>query len=331
MHWLGVWALLPTPTPVLEPTPALVLPPTVEPLGEAVDPVLVPEPMLPLMPPALVPPEAPPDAPPDCAHDAPATATNAAATATVIALTITIESPWSIEEDCAGRRCKSDACRILSSWRVTMSAKPVIACAPNGPYLLKDMQASSAPNLVRSSGTAYDATRGVALCRCGGSKNKPFCDGTHKTNAFSDRKLADKSNDRRDGYRGKRITIFDNRAICAHAGVCTDSLKSVFLYGKEPWIDPDGAAVDEIIATVRKCPSGALSYAIDGVEAESPSRSPKVLVVDNGPYAVSGVELAGQQFGDGASREHYTLCRCGASKNKPFCDGSHWSVEFRDP
>jgi CDGSH-type Zn-finger protein len=43
------------------------------------------------------------------------------------------------------------------------------------------------------------------------------------------------------------------------------------------------------------------------------------------------VELAGAPFGAGASRERYTLCRCGASKNKPFCDGSHWHVDFRDP
>src|SRR5689334_7108820 len=132
-----------------------------------------------------------------------------------------------------------------------LSTKPRITCAPNGPYLLKDMQASAEPNLVRSSGAAYDATRGVALCRCGGSKTKPFCDGTHKTNGFSDRKSAGNSSDPRAAYRCKRITIFDNRAICAHAGVCTDSLKSVFLYVKEPWIDPDGAAVDEIMAAVR--------------------------------------------------------------------------------
>jgi CDGSH-type Zn-finger protein len=43
------------------------------------------------------------------------------------------------------------------------------------------------------------------------------------------------------------------------------------------------------------------------------------------------VELVDVPFGEGASREHYTLCRCGASKNKPFCDGTHWSIGFRDP
>jgi CDGSH-type Zn-finger protein len=55
-------------------------------------------------------------------------------------------------------------------------------------------------------------------------------------------------------------------------------------------------------------------------------------VTKDGPYAVTGAaELAGVAFGDGASREHYTLCRCGASANKPFCDGSHWRIEFHDP
>ena len=142
---------------------------------------------------------------------------------------------------------------------------------------------------------------------------------------------ADASKNRRETYAGKRITIFDNRAICAHAGVCTDNLKSVFLYGKEPWIDADGASVQEITDTVRKCPSGALSYAIDGVEGAAPQRQEMVTVTDNGPYAITGgVELMNTPFGAGASKEHYTLCRCGASKNKPFCDGSHWSVGFTD-
>lgn len=121
MHWLGVDALLPTPASVLEPTPEPVaLGELVDPVLEpTLDPVLAPAPVEPLMPPALVPPadvppallpalpaappEAPPEAPPappDCAHDAPATATNAAATAAAIVLTITIESPWSVKQDC---------------------------------------------------------------------------------------------------------------------------------------------------------------------------------------------------------------------------------------
>jgi hypothetical protein len=86
---------------------------------------------------------------------------------------------------------------------------------------------------------------------------------------------------------------------------------------------------------VRRCPSGALSYSIDGVEYRDPEeqRNPTVTVLKNGPYHITGgIELIGEniQFGEGASKEHYTLCRCGASENKPFCDGAHKSSNFND-
>jgi CDGSH-type Zn-finger protein len=203
-----------------------------------------------------------------------------------------------------------------------------ITCLPNGPYALSKGDVT----LRREDGTAFDARAGVALCRCGGSANKPFCDGTHRKNGFSDRNTADPDGNRRVAFSGKDITIFDNRAICAHAGFCTDRLKSVFRMHTEPWIDPDGASVAEVVATIEKCPSGALSYARDGVEAQPPRREPMVTITNDGPYSVTGgVELVGVSFGDGASGEHYTLCRCGGSKNKPFCDGTHWSIGFKDP
>jgi CDGSH-type Zn-finger protein len=210
---------------------------------------------------------------------------------------------------------------------------PKIACLPNGPYyLLVNMTPTAVPNLCRSNGEACSTVPGIAMCRCGGSKNKPFCDGTHGTNGFTDRRIADDTQNRRASYVGKRITIHDNRGICAHAGFCTDRLASVFRMKQEPWIDANGASAEEIIETVRKCPSGALSYSVDDVEYHREAREPMVTVTDDGPYAITGgIELIGVTFGEGASKEHYTLCRCGASKNKPFCDGSHWDVGFRDP
>ena len=209
---------------------------------------------------------------------------------------------------------------------------PKLACLPNGPYyLLNDTTPTAVPNLRRGNGEPCANVRGVALCRCGGSNNKPFCDGTHGTNEFSDQRIADDTQNRRMSYIGKRITIHDNRGICAHAGFCTGRLESVFRIGQEPWIDADGASAEEIIETINKCPSGALSYSIDTVEYRDQEREPMVTIADDGPYAITGgIELIGVTFGDGASKEHYTLCRCGASKNKPFCDGSHWQVGFRD-
>jgi len=79
---------------------------------------------------------------------------------------------------------------------------------------------------------------------------------------------------------------------------------------------------------VGKCPSGALSYSIDDVEYRDDSeRPPSAFVAASGPYALKGgCELADAEWGAGASTEHFALCRCGGSKNKPFCDGSHWTV-----
>jgi CDGSH-type Zn-finger protein len=208
----------------------------------------------------------------------------------------------------------------------------MISCVPNGPYYLDPGVQTGTSLLRRAGGAALVAEKRVALCRCGGSKNKPFCDGTHRVNGFTDGRLADPEANRRASYAGTRITIHDNRAICAHAGFCTDGLATVFRMREEPWIDANGASAEAIIETIRKCPSGALSYSIDKVEYAAEHRPPCVTVTDNGPYAITGgVELVDVAFGAGASREHYTLCRCGASKNKPFCDGSHWSIGLQDP
>ena len=137
--------------------------------------------------------------------------------------------------------------------------------------------------------------------------------------------------DKVDSYRGARITIRDNRSICAHAGFCTDKLASVFKMNHEPWIDADGANVDDIIAAVDRCPSGALSYTLEGGDVMAGASGPKVTVAKNGPYVVTGgIEIMGQTLAAGASGDKVTLCRCGGSKNKPFCDGTHWHIGFND-
>ena len=99
----------------------------------------------------------------------------------------------------------------------------------------------------------------------------------------------------------------------------------------EPWIDPNAEAVNKIIEVIGQCPSGALSYSIDNVEYGDQNRPAQITISKDGPYFVTGgIELKDEPHSQGASLEHYTLCRCGSSKNKPFCDGTHWSVEFKD-
>ncbi len=181
-------------------------------------------------------------------------------------------------------------------------------------------------------GAGIEAPPAYSLCRCGGSSRKPFCDGTHKSNNFNGREFASKDTaaDRAQKYAGEGVTIHDDRSRCAHAGVCTDKLREVFKLGVEPWIDPNGAEADEIIRVVSLCPSGALSYSMPGsAEAVEHPEEPGITVEKDGPYHVRGLQVVA---GDGEAydpRERQALCRCGGSRNKPFCDGTHWYMGFK--
>jgi hypothetical protein len=105
----------------------------------------------------------------------------------------------------------------------------------------------------------------------------------------------------------------------------------VFTHGRTPWIDPDQAAAEDIVAVINRCPSGALRYTVNGEVGPRHAEPVSIHIRRNGPYEVKGsVALRTSFWCESASREIYSLCRCGASRNKPFCDGSHWRVKFTD-
>src|SRR5262249_45974662 len=110
-------------------------------------------------------------------------------------------------------------------------------------------------------------------------------------------------------------------------------LPGVFRADQEPFVDPHGAQPEDIVAVVKDCPSGALAYAAgDDPTPVERNESPSVTPIKDGPYRVRGavtvVSADGRVY---EARERPALCRCGQSGNKPFCDGSHWYAEFRDP
>lgn len=204
--------------------------------------------------------------------------------------------------------------------------KPNIKPLGNGPLMVQNLQ-----NFSNSRGEPIQTSPKLALCRCGASKNKPFCDGTHASIGFKTEKEEGRVPDKKDTYKGANITIHDNRGICSHAGFCTDNLPGVFRMGTEPWIDPNAADVEEIKRIIRLCPSGALSYTENNKETTVFHDTPEIVIAKNGPYHVKGgITIEDVDLGDGASQEHYALCRCGKSKNKPRCDGSHWYAAFKD-
>ena len=233
----------------------------------------------------------------------------------------------------AGERAQ----RIAELGQLQRTLPPAIVTAKNGPYLVTNVPAVRTP-----LGQTLTLPPQLALCRCGGSAIKPFCDGTHASSGFTDTKDPNRVPDQRDTYPGQQVTVFDNRGICQHSGLCTDRLPTVFRTDAEPFVAPSGGRMDEIVRAVRDCPSGALGLAFDGEEARDLAdwhgqREAAIEVTQDGPYRVTGgISLTDATGADvpraaGSSREHYALCRCGHSQNKPFCSGMHWYVEFRDP
>ena len=170
----------------------------------------------------------------------------------------------------------------------------------------------------------------MALCRCGASKNKPFCDGSHNEIGFDSAPSEDRTKDEILTYEGREITVHYNRLLCSHAAECGRRQKAAFDSSRKPWIVVDNASKEGIIEVVKACPSGALRYSLPG---ESPrharDETDGVTVEKDGPYRVTGIPLASPRLATGANPDKYVLCRCGASKNKPYCDGSHHDIGWK--
>ena len=171
----------------------------------------------------------------------------------------------------------------------------------------------------------------MALCRCGQSKNKPYCDGTHARVGFTSERDPSHTPDGVVDYPGAEIKVHFNRLQCSSSEECAHGLPKVFEHGRNPWVEPRHASAEEIVAVIQRCPSGALRYTHKEAVGPEHSGPPSIRIRKNGPYEVrGGVPLRSPFWMEQASRQIYTLCRCGKSKNKPFCDGSHWRVNFKD-
>jgi CDGSH-type Zn-finger protein len=190
---------------------------------------------------------------------------------------------------------------------------PRIQSAPDGPYLVTNV-----PRMTDWLGVALTPTPQVALCRCGASMLKPWCDGSHVQIGWNDAKSDSRVPDQLDRYHGIGVTIADNRGTCAHSGFCTDRLPTVFRAEQEPFVAPAGGRVDEIVRASLDCPSGALSVTTNSTDPVGHSdslREPAIEVSQDGPYRVTGgvglLDRDGREEArnDGASLEHYSLCR----------------------
>jgi CDGSH-type Zn-finger protein len=216
---------------------------------------------------------------------------------------------------------------------------PTISATPNGPYRVRGVRRivwrepvsteAGEPVAWRTGEVVADEDTEYWLCRCGNSRNKPFCDNSHRRVGFEaeDAAPAGARQERVTSYGGADFVLDDDRSICAHAGFCATKATNAWKLAARS--DRDTADTSQLVAMGQRCPSGALTVRTDE-DALEPALPVEIALIPDGPLWVTGgvrVERSdGQQL---EVRNRTTLCRCGASKNKPLCDGSHSDVGFQ--
>ena len=216
----------------------------------------------------------------------------------------------------------------------------------NGPYLVHGRpplrQEFILPN-DRGNSWEYGAGREfptagrdpVALCRCGHSRRAPFCDGAHRQAGFDGTETASRAPilEGAKEYPGPNYVLLDNEAYCAFARFC-DAFGQVWNLVAEGEQLSDELALREAF----HCPAGRLMIRKRGSdELLEPQLAPAIGVLEDpaigcsGPlYLKGGIRVEGEDGTSYEVRNRQTLCRCGASANKPFCNGAHASVKYQD-
>jgi CDGSH-type Zn-finger protein len=225
-------------------------------------------------------------------------------------------------------------------WHGVNEQTPTIRIETGGPYRVSGSVPLARTHRVKNgSGEPVDwapleplATgKRYALCRCGHSSTKPFCDDSHDRVAWDGAETADRGSrqERATTYPGDGVVMTDDRSICSHAGFCRNRTSTVWKMIEET---ADAAVRARLERMVELCPSGALDHADDehGPPFEPPFAS-GVAVTKDGPLWVrGGVQVLSADGSTYEVRNRVTLCRCGRSANKPFCDGTHQDVAFRE-
>ena len=132
-------------------------------------------------------------------------------------------------------------------------------------------------------------------------------------------------------YSNGETTVVWEAEKCIHSAICAKGLPEVFQPRDRPWIKIDAVSTETIINQVKQCPSGALRYYMNAEEDKSAETlETKIEVLENGPLLVYGTLSVTHKDGSTETKNKTTaFCRCGASNNKPFCDGAHVKESFK--
>jgi CDGSH-type Zn-finger protein len=223
------------------------------------------------------------------------------------------------------------------------SARVVIS--KNGPYVVSGSVPLAKQTITTDAeggsetwaeGAAYPPQEKYSLCRCGHSGNKPFCDGTHRKIGFDGSEVASRAPFREQAkvFDGPAMQLQDAESLCAFARFCDPN--------GQVWSQVTNSNYPQVRAAfvrqVGNCPSGRLVARDRRTgEAIEPTLPVSIGLVEDptqgcsGPlWLRGGIPVVAADGFEYEVRNRVTLCRCGGSKNKPFCDGAHAAIKFRD-
>ncbi|MFZ3071427.1 MAG: CDGSH iron-sulfur domain-containing protein [Anaerolineaceae bacterium] len=223
-----------------------------------------------------------------------------------------------------------------------MNEKMKIKIVKDGPYVVTGNVPLSEKIIepkeneyVFKDGREFPLTEEYYLCRCGKSRNKPFCDGSHEKTGFKGTETASKNKyeNRADLLVGPELDLFDD-SRCAFARFCHRNEGNVWELTEN---SGDPHLREEAIIAASDCPAGRLvALDKDGTMIE-PQLEPSIHIIQDPEKTVSsGIYVQGNILVESADGQVYEvrnrimLCRCGKSRNKPFCDASHVPTHFSD-
>jgi CDGSH-type Zn-finger protein len=225
-----------------------------------------------------------------------------------------------------------------------IAAAAKVQIAENGPYLVSGSLALLAETIGTNRegdsvkwipGAEYPPKASYALCRCGRSAQKPFCDGSHAKVGFDGTETASREpyRDQAKVIEGPTMSLTDADSLCAFARFCDPKGRVWNLVSRTD----DPTARKDFVQEACDCPSGRL-VAWDNATGKpvEPKLDPSIALTEDpakhcsGPiWLRGGVQVIGADGFKYELRNRVTLCRCGASQNKPFCDGQHAAIGFR--
>lgn len=218
---------------------------------------------------------------------------------------------------------------------VKRKLKGSVEITKNGPYHVSNVPLDEAIMVCDSEGSSVEWKKGKTvkvennyyLCRCGHSKEKPFCSGEHSKIGFDGTEHASREKFLKNAKRinGSKIDLLDNGPFCNHSGFCT---RGIGVWEAVKYAD-DKKSVKEAVKQICDCPTGRL-VAVDKKTKKhiEPKFKESISLIEEpeGKGAIwvkGGVEIKSSGKGRLEKRNRVCLCRCGKSQNKPYCDGSH--------